>query len=55
MFGLFGGGKKEAPKPKTLLDMNREELDEAHKAVKKDIQQGIREIDRQMFCKMCII
>lgn len=46
--GLFGG-KPEAPKPKTLVQMNREELDEAHKTMKKDLTQSMREIERQIF------
>ena len=48
MFGLFGG-KKEEPKPKTLLQMNKEELDAAHKEIKEDLRKSTREIERQIF------
>lgn len=47
--GLFGGSKPEPPKPKTLIQMNREELDEAQKSIKKDLTQSMREIERQIF------
>ena len=45
----FGGGKKEAPKPKTLLQMNKEELDAAQKQIKDELKQSMREMERQVF------
>lgn len=52
MFGLFGGKKQEAPKPKTLLQMNNDELKAAQKELKKGIRESLREVERQIFtCK----
>lgn len=48
---FFGGGKKEAPKPKTLLQMSKEELDEAQKAMKNDLKNSMREMDRQLLSR----
>lgn len=45
----FGGGKKEAPKPKTLLQMNKEELEAAQKQIKEELKQSMREMERQIF------
>lgn len=48
--GLFGSSKPAPPpKPKTLLEMNKEELDAAQKSVKDGLKQSMREIDRQIF------
>lgn len=49
MYSFFGGKKEEPPKPKTLLTMTKEELDESHKEIKKELQKSGREIDRQIF------
>ena len=36
---FFGGAKKAPPpKPRTLLDMSKEELEEIQKSMKKDLQ-----------------
>lgn len=52
MFGLFGGKKEEAPKPKTLLQMSKEELDANHKEIKKELQKSTREIERNIFSRV---
>lgn len=46
----FFGSKKEAPpqpQEKTLQNMNKDELREKQRAMKKELQKEIREIDRQ--------
>ena len=48
--GLFGFGKKpEAPKPKTLLEMNDEELKAAKKEIADNMKVSKRENERQIF------
>jgi hypothetical protein len=48
--GLFGFGKKpEAPKPKTLLQMNDEELKAAKKEIADNMKVSKRENERQIF------
>lgn len=48
----FKSKKKEAPpppKPKTLDQMNKDEQKEMHDAIKKDLKDSIREMDRSVF------
>lgn len=51
MFGGLFGGKKEQPKPKTLLQMNKEELEAAQKQIKDELRQSMREMEKQVFSR----
>ena len=49
MFGLFGKKKKAPPKPRTLDQLNSDELKSWSKGVKKELKVSMRAIDRHIF------
>ena len=49
MFDKLFGGKKPAPKTKTLDQMSAEEIKEFQTGIKKEVRDATREIDRQLF------
>ena len=55
MFSRLFGSKKEepvqqqAPKPKQLNEMNKDELKEVQKSFKKELNKGIRELDKLIY------
>ncbi len=46
---MWPWSKKKEQKPKTLDQMNKEELKEFHKDMRKNIRESVREIDRQIY------
>lgn len=47
-FDMFGG-KEEPPKPKTLLEMNPDEIKEARKEIRNSMRESKRAVERQLF------
>lgn len=47
-FDMFGG-KEEPPKPKTLNEMNDEEIKAARKEIRDNMRESKRAVERQLF------